>query len=394
MKHKIKKNLYLIITTIVFGFSVIFSAVVFISLEVEGELNRTSVGFIYLGDKSQSQYGSILSQEVNRWANNANYTLFFQEYTHDIDMSLFTFDLTKTLQLLRKNLNNRAYFTISVENEALLEQGLRDQFTDIIIDEFDIESFIDDIMRDMQVLFVKKEYQIETYLDENISRTIIDVTQITQIDPDDTNYISEHIDEIIIAKNQRFSLLQSLAHLTLTNNQLSIIASGIQGVVDVSSMSGFTYEQNRILPPWSTPGQNVRILQVNKYDFTFFNHMNYALSISIEKIDEQTLEFKLIGYPYITHYQIVKVDLMVIPFATLIYQDSQIVSHPDVEIIDSETETFYRLKIQDGVDGLVVFYYREVTRLHEDTYSYRIYDEQYLPTPEIYYEHLVIKEGI
>lgn len=155
MKHKIKKNLYLIITSIVFGFSVIFSAVIFISLEVEGELNRTSVGFIYLGDKSPSQYNSILSLEVNRWANNANYTVYFQEYTYDIEMTYFTFDITKTLQLLRKNINNRAYFTLSTENQLLLEQDLRNQFTDLIIDEFDLESFVDDILRDLQVLFVK-----------------------------------------------------------------------------------------------------------------------------------------------------------------------------------------------------------------------------------------------
>ncbi len=394
MKHKIKKNLYLIITSIVFGFSVIFSAVIFISLEVEGELNRTSVGFIYLGDKSPNQYQSILSSEVNRWSNTANYTVYFQEYKHELDMTYFSFDITKTIQLLRKNINNRAYFSLSMENQLQLEQDLRDQFTNLIIDEFDLERFVEDILRDMQVLFVKKEYQLETYLNEEISKTVIDVTQVTHIALDDVDFISEHIEEIVIPKNQRFSLLQALSNLSLTNNQLSIIASGIQGVVDVSSMSGFTYEQNRILPSWSTPGQNVRILQVNKYDFTFFNHLNYALTVTIEKIDDTTLEFKLIGYPYVTHYQVVSVDLMVIPFATHIYQDDQIVSHPDVEIIDSETETLYRLKVQDGIDGLVIFYYREVTPLNETTYAYRIYDEQYLPIPEIYYEYLVIKEGI
>ena len=190
MKHKIKKNLYLIITSIVFGFSVIFSAVIFISLEVEGELNRTSVGFIYLGDKSPSQYNSILSLEVNRWANNANYTVYFQEYTYDIEMAYFTFDITKTLQLLRKNINNRAYFTLSTENQLLLEQDLRNQFTDLIIDEFDLESFVDDILRDLQVLFVKKEYQLETYLNEDISKTVIDVTQVTNVALDDVDYIT------------------------------------------------------------------------------------------------------------------------------------------------------------------------------------------------------------
>ncbi|MDX9691704.1 MAG: hypothetical protein RBT45_04550 [Acholeplasmataceae bacterium] len=394
MIHKFKKNLYLIITAITFGLSVIFAAVIFISLEVEGELNRTSVGFIYLGDKTENQYSSILSQEINKWSNEAIYTVYFQEYTFDLDLSLFDFDNSKTLQLLRTNVNNRAYFDLSETNEALLENQLRQQFSDEIIEEFDMESFVDDVISDMQLLFIKKEYQLESYLSESIAETVIDSTTITLINVLDVNRIVDTVTEIIIPKNSRFSLLKALESYTLTNNQLSIIASGIQGIVDVTSMSGFSYEQNRILPIWSTPGQNVRILQVNKYDFTFFNHLNYELTVTIDQVDEQTLEFRLIGYPFVTTYEVVAVDLMIIPYPTLYYDNETIISDPNVEITDSETETYYRLKVQDGIDGLVIYYYREVTQLNEDMMSYRIYDEQFLPTPEIYYEYLVVKEVI
>jgi hypothetical protein len=373
---------------------VIFAAVIFITLEVEGELNRTSVGFVYLGDKNENQYGSILSQEINQWMNEAMYTIYFQEYSYDLDMSQFTFDTSRTLQLLRKNVNNRAYFTMTSENELLLESDLRYEFSDLVIDSFDMEAFVDDILSDMQLLFIKKEYQLESYLADEIALTEIDTTQITNINLLDVNHITDALTEIIIPKNQRFSLLTTLQNITLTNNQLSIIASGLQGIVDVTSMSGFSYEQNRSLPVWASPGQNVRILQVNKYDFTFFSHLNYDLVVTIEKIDDQTIEFKLIGYPFVTDYQVVAVDLMVIPYPTFYYDNPDIVTDPNVVITDTETETHYSLKIQDGIDGLVIYYYREVTKLHEEMLSYRIYDEQYLPTPEIYYEYLVIKEGI
>ena len=392
MIHKIKKNLYLIITSAVFGLSVIFAAAIFISLEVEGELNRTSVGFIYLGDKNENQYGSILNTEINKWKSQAKYTVYFQEYMYELNMSYFDFDQSRTLSLLKINTNNRAYFNLTTANQLLLEQAMRHNFSDLIMDAFDFDQFLLDVRTDMQVLYILKEYQLEKYLSSDMKTSIIDVSQVTNLNVLDVNLISEHAAEIVIPKNARFSLLQALSTQSLTNLQLSIIASGIQGVVGKSSMSGFAYEQNRVLPVWGVHGQNVRILQVNKYDFTFFNHLNYDLTITIEKIDDQTLEFKLIGYPFVTQYDVIEVELMVIPYPTLIYQNNEIVTHPDVEIIDSETETLYRLRVQEGVNGFVIYFYREVTKLHEETISYRIYDEQYLPTPEIYYEYLVVKE--
>ena len=394
MIHKVRKNLYLIITSVVFGLSVIFAAAIFISLEVEGELNRTSVGFIYLGDKSENQYGTILTSEISKWKNQAKYVVYFQEYTYELDMDYFEFNQTRTLSLLKKNLNNRAYFEVSETNNLLLEQDMRFNFSDLLMDSFDFSQFLSDVRTDMQLLYILKEYQLEKYLTVEISESVINFTQITNVDLLDTNTILEAASEIIIPKNKRFSLLQALSNQTLNNRQLSIIASGIQGVVGASSMSGFAYEQNRELPIWGVRGQNVRILQVNKYDFTFFNHLNYDLKITIERINDQTLEFKLIGYPFVTQYEVVEVELMVIPFPTFTYQNNEIVNHPDVEVIDLETETLYRLKVQEGVNGIVIYFYREITRLNEDTITTLIYDEQYVPTPEIYYEYREAKEDV
>ena len=392
MFTKIKKNMYLLITTITFSLSVVFALVVFISLEVEGEIDRTSVGFVYLGDKSESQYATTLTTELFSWKRTASYTVYFQEYVLGIDLTYFDFDSAETITRLKKNSNNKAYFEITDENEVLLENEFRTYFSDDIIDEMDMNLFIDTILSDMESLYLKKDYQLENFLNETLKSYVIDQTLMNSINLLETNHISSTLSEIIIPKNQRFSLLASLAHLDFSNEELSIIASGMQSVLDKTSMSGFSYEQNREMPLWGAYGQNVRILQVNHYDFSFFNHFNYDLKVTIEKTGDNQLQFSLIGYPYITNYQTYSAQEMVIPYQTIYYPNELIIDDPEVEIIDTLTETTYRLKIQDGIDGEVVFYYRDVTPLNEETYTIRLFSEQYLPQDEIYYEYIIYKE--
>lgn len=392
MTQKIKRNMYLLITSITFALSVIFALIVFISLEVEGEIDRTSVGFVYLGDKSESQYASTLTSELASWKNTASYTVYFQDYVYEVDLTVFDFDSGETITRLKKNSNNNAYFEVTEENENLLENEFRNHFSDAIIDEMNMDLFLTTILSDMESLYLKKDYQLENFLNQSLKTFVIDQNELQFIDILDVNHINQAIQEITIPRNQRFSLLTSLALYDFSNTELSIIASGMQSVLDQTAMSGFSYEQNREMPSWGSYGQNVRILQVNHYDFSFFNHFNYDLKITIEKTGDQALTFSLIGYPYITQYQTYSAQEMVIPYATIYYPNETIVDDPAVEIIDTLTETTYRLKIQDGIDGEVVFYYRDVTPLDGETYTIRLFSEQYLPQDEIYYEYIVYKE--
>jgi hypothetical protein len=394
MIPKLKKNAYLVTTSIIFFLSVIFASATFIGLEVVGEINRTSVGFIYLGNKTESQYETQLNSEIRAWKSDAIYTVYFQEYTLEIDLDHFDFDSNRTLNLLRKNSNNRAYFLISENSKILLSTDFYNQFSDSIIEEFDLDEFIDDILGDLQLLYVKKDYQLEDYLSEGLYNHVIDTAILDEISPLDVNQILGVLTTISIPKSSRFSLLNALSQYQLNNTQLSIIASGLQGVLDLTPMSGFMYEQNRDLPIWADQGMNVRILQVNQYDFTFFNHLNYHLRLVIEQVSDTSLSFSLLGYPFVTSYESFFEQQVVIPYPTVIYSDESIVTHPDVVIIDTETETTYRLHVQEGVDGFVMFYYRRATLINQEPITYRIYDEQYIPKEEIIYEYIVYKEVI
>ncbi len=395
MIPRIKKNAYFLTTMIIFAMSVIFASATFIGLEVVGEINRTSVGFVYLGNKSETQYETILNSEIQTWKRNANYTVYFQEYTLEIDLDYFNFDSQTTLTQMRKNVNNRAFFIISEQSRINLKNDFYNHFSTLVIDSLDFDFFITDMLKDMQLLYVKKEYQLQNYLEEELYNHVIDSATLSQLALQDVNQIMDKVTTITIPKRSRFSLLKTLAPYQLNNTQLSIISSGMQGVLDLTSMSGFMYEQYRTLPIWANYGMNVRILQVNGYDFTFFNHLDYNLRVVIEQIDANTLKFSLLGYPFVTEYRSFSNIQIAIPFPTLYMENEAILNDPNVEIVsDTETETVYQLKIQDGVDGFVIFYFREVTELNKDPYTYRIYDEQYLPVDEIYYTYIVYKEVI
>jgi len=395
MIPRIKKNAYFLTTMIIFAMSVVFASATFIGLEVVGEINRTSVGFVYLGNKSETQYETILNSEIQTWKRNANYTVYFQEYTLEIDLDYFNFDSQTTLTQMRKNVNNRAFFIINEQSRINLKNDFYNHFSTLVIDSLDFDFFITDMLKDMQLLYVKKEYQLQNYLEEELYNYVIDSATLSQLAPQDVNQIMDKVTTITIPKRSRFSLLKTLAPYQLNNTQLSIISSGMQGVLDLTSMSGFMYEQYRTLPIWANYGMNVRILQVNGYDFTFFNHLDYNLRVVIEQIDGNTLKFSLLGYPFVTEYRSFSNIQIAIPFPTLYMENEAILNDPNVEIVsDTETETVYQLKIQDGVDGFVIFYFREVTELNKDPYTYRIYDEQYLPVDEIYYTYIVYKEVI
>jgi hypothetical protein len=210
----------------------------------------------------------------------------------------------------------------------------------------------------------------------------------------DVDQIIEKISSIEIPKQRRFSLLEQIDDLGLTNEQMSIIASGLQGVIVNTHFNGFIFEQNIETPSWASPGQDVRILRVNRFDFTFFNSLDYGFSLEIEEVNNNTLSFSLLGIPYITTYTSEFVVQATIPYQT-IYIDNDTINEltPGVIITETDEEFIYRVLIQSGINGEVIFYNRTTTVTGSAPVTIKLFDEQYLPVDEIYHEHIVEKVG-
>jgi len=383
------------ITLIVLVLSIAFAGFILAVFSIGNTVDQTSVGFIYLGNYDEDQYDTRLSREIDLWKVTADYRIEYQDYTYLVDLSMIDFDSDATISNLVKDRENKAYFNLSIDNIVTLEDEIMTQFTTSVTSTFNIELFTSDLMNDVSALKNRKIYDLTDYLEPNVSATTLDQAEVTSISSPDVLSIIAQVSSIYIGANQRFSLLNQLGDLPLTNEQLSIIASGIQAVTMNTNFNGFIFEQNYTLPTWASSGMNVRILRVNQFDFTFFNDFSFNYQILIEQVDATTLSFSLLGYPLITAYETTPVFQVSIPFQTIYIVNEDINELTEnVIITETDTEYIYHVLIQTGVAGHVTFYMRTETRLGELGDSIKLFDEESLPTPEIYYENIVDKEVI
>ena len=394
LKQLVKRNLYLSITLEILAISLVFAGVILAIFSEDNDVDQTSIGFIYLGNSSETQYQSIIEREVNDWQDSAEFTIQFQGYVMELDLNWFELDTDKTIAELTIDEDNNAYFNLSAENELLLIDALYSTFTTDIMDSFDFDLFIENLHLDIQKLYSRKTYELSDFLDTVLFENVIDTTTLTNISSTDVDAIISKVAAIEIAEQGRFSLLNQIGGLGLTNEQMSIIASGLQGVVMNTNFNGFIFVQNTVTPTWAMPGHDVRILLVNQFDFTFFNSLGYGFTLTIEEVNDSTLLFTLLGIPYITEYTSESLVQISIPYQTLYINDETIdETTPGVIITETDDEFIYRILIQSGVNGEVVFFNRTTTETGKDPVTIKLFDEQYLPVDEIYHEHIVEKVG-
>ncbi len=380
------------ITLIVLLLSITFASLTLAIFSFGNSVDQTSLGFIYLGDSEEEQYSSVINNQIVSWKANADYRIQYQDYTFAIDLSMIDLDLEKTLSHIEKDQENQAYFEVSNDNYLAIQNDIETEFTDAVITTFDMDSFITRLLIDVSELRNRKVYELSEFLAPQLASAVLHEVQVNQILADDVNQVIAEVQTFAIDANSRFSLLEKLGDLSLTNEQLSIIASALQAVSLETHFNGFIFEQNYTLPSWALSGQNVRILRVNEFDFTFFNQCDMNYEVSIEKVNATTLNFKLIGYPFITTYETTSVFQVAIPFQTIYVQDDDLDEFtPGVIITETDTEYIYQLLIQAGVPGQVTFYMRSGTRPGGIVTTTRLFDEQMLPTQAIYYQNIVDK---
>ena len=392
----IKRNLYLAASILVFALSLAFAASTMGVLGVGNHNEDTSVGYIYLGGLAESDYETVLVQKVSLWQADAKYQIVFQGYTHEINLNLFQFDVSSTLSYLESGEKNQAYFTMNEGNKNLLIDQLETSFSLEIIVGLDIESLITQVMTDIGQLKMFKTYLLSDHLPDMLPTHASNSSLVSNLSIEDINaIIGDDGLELKIQPKSRFSLLSAMDDMNLTNNQLSIIASGLQKLLRDTPMSNFTFEQNYLLPIWAEPGMNVRILQVNQYDFTFYNPLEYEVVIHITSLNNDKLTFKLDNYPFISTFSSNSSVLTLIPYQ-VIYVEDETVNETTigVEIWEETTEDItYRVLVTAGVNGSIIQYNRTETLLTGETESIRLYEEETMPVNALYHYYTYLKDG-
>lgn len=392
----VKRNIYLVVSILVFASSIAFAASTMGVLGNGNQNGDTSVGYIYLGGLDEADYESVLNQKVDLWQSDAQYEIVFQGYTHEINLDLFQFDVSSTLINLKTGENNQAYFTLTEGNKNLLVDQLEMTFTEAIIIGLDVDLIMSQIIQDMGNLKTFKTYLLSDFLPEMLPTHAMNQVLISNLSGDDIDAIlGDNGLKIVIEPKARFSLLESLQDLNLTNEQYSIIASGLQKILRESPMSNFLFEQNPILPAWAEAGMNVRILQVNNYDFSFYNPLEYEIVVLLGTQDTTMLSFKLDNYPFISTFVTTTSIITSIPFQEIYVEDETVNEFTaNVEIWEETTEEItYRVLVTPGVNGVITAYLRTETLLSGESETMKLYEEETMAVNAVYHYYTYLKGG-
>jgi len=391
---RVKRNIYLMLSLVLLALSGLFAAGTVFTLSVILDIDRTSVGHIYLGNKPAAEYSGYLVLRRIRPVGDAEYEIGFQGFALAIDLSVFAFDADATLDDLVRDEDNLARFDLSEEGEAILLATIETSFTPAVYDHFEAERFIEDLSDDVSHLYQIKNYRLSDYLDDASDDTLLATADVAGLDPGDVDAIHAALSSLSVPAAERFSLLDALDGSGLTNAQLSIVASGLQAVTADTAFHSFLYRSDPAAPAWAAIGMNVRILAVNGFDFSFFNPMDFAYRVEIAKTDATTITVALYGHPYITTYGSVWERQAIVPFDVEYVEDPTLDdATPDVIVTETDDETIYRVLVRDGTDGEIWFCLRTATAPGEDPVTERIAIEERPATAAIYRENIVPKGG-
>lgn len=384
LKKFIERNSYVFAALVTFAVSVLFAIIVLITVSVGSGVDQTSVGFIYIGDKSRNEYTSQIASEVTRWKTTTDYRLRFQGYEYDIDFSLFDYDQDTTLSLIRRNRRNEAYFTLTEANRAVLEMELRGVFGDYFIDHMNVDQFLFDLSSDMQKLYSLKYYNLFNYLHPSLRENVIAEFTLANLNESDINALVSAMPSFSIPANTRFSLLNTFANKGLNNNQISIVASGLSEVIQETSITGISKIQHfsADTPAYVSIGSNAMVRINNRYDFNFFNNEDYAMTVLLEKNSNTSLTIKLVGYAFITEFNVRQVHNLT-PFEVDVSWDETLNENtPGVVITVTENFTRYYIVDVPGQNGLQVDFLRDIFKPGEPVETIKIFTEFYTRSAE------------
>lgn len=373
-------------------FAIGFSLYTVINYQIETNQSSTMVGSIRISLSELEKNENLLIPSIQEYESNALLRLSFQNKNTNNLLDYFEYDNQSTIQSIQENKQNPVIYTISNDNLVQLEQELENLFGNELIPFFNIDQFITDITTDLFTMPLYKEYQMEVYLDELLQGSILNTIQMNHIPSEDINMILQEVNEIIISKNGRFSLLDNLENSLLNNTQLSMVATGILQLIFATPFSGISRLQYIESPSWTNGESDVRILRLSQVDFSFYNDFNLDYHIEISKSGSDQLIFQLIGYPFIDTVTYEVSEETILPFETIENEDDSINELTEnVVIEETDTTWIYYIVLQEGVNGYIREYSRTFTSPSEEVLETYFLTEYLFPQSQIIYINVIQK---
>ena len=394
LHQRIRRNVYFILATAILALAVLFAVGTVFALTVTLAIDETSVGPIYLGNRSESDYPTYLERRVSEWRTDASYSISFQGYVYEIDLGNLHFDADATAAGIVRGSDNLAVFDIGDDARTALIADLEALFSDTVTSQCDLDAFLGDLIADVSHLYQIRMYRLGDYLALDASETILATVVLDGLDPDDVAAIAAAATFYEIPASSRFSLLEATAMAGLDNDQLSILASLMQVTTGATRFQSFVYRAWNDVPGWADVGRNIRIMRVSGLDFAFYNPIDFTYRFDVTAETATSLRIDLIGVPFVETIVSAWELAAVVPFATETIDDPDVdASTPGVIVLETDTDTVYRVLVRAGADGAIWFLNRSVTMPGGTPAVERIAIEERLSVAAIYRENVVPKGG-
>lgn len=388
-----KRNIYFMISIITVFLASVFAVTIFLVYDLSTEDNQTTVGSVYLGGVDEEQYEKILTSEINTYLSDLNFDIAYQGVSVSLPSSLFTPNINETINQINENRNNLVVFSIEPNHQGEILSSISSMFSQNYMTFIDTEKLMNDLIIDLGEMILIKDYKIEDYFFDTAFDYTLTTEFVNGIYVDDVTQILAEIDTIYIEANARFSLLESLKDYNLTNEQLSVIATGMLKVLTPTHMNGFIFHTYPEEPIWATIGYNVRILKVNNYDFTFYNAFNFDYKIELSQFLLNSIVFNLKGVPQAFDYDVSITKNATVPIENIYIDNLELNAlTPGVIEIIEDTEIRYELLVENGSEGGVYTIYRTVTEANGNSKIIKLYDI-YIPSKANIYELNIVETG-
>jgi hypothetical protein len=344
----IKRGIAILIAAVLFGATVIISIEEFINEYETG----TIVGDIDLSGKKKNSVNSDIILGATDHISDFYISVEFNNKSYTLSSEIVSFNLTTTVQNVSNGERSLIYYDI---DRTLLDSELEENIDSKFIELIDVDA--------IEAIIARSLLDNDPFASIDLHDHIEDLTVLweplnsyTFIDLSGENVLKNiESGTMIIEANSKFSFLNNTHDMFLNNEELSILATGIQAVTIDTNFESFTksshknqsFDENNDYDIYDT---YINIAQ--KKDFSFYNPFNFTYQIEFIKTGE-TIVFTLSGIEYDQVYTH-KVKTEIVEFITvsgdipttgrdgILYEITRYIERDDILLLDQYLYTnFY-----------------------------------------------------
>lgn len=347
----------------------------------------TILGSVYLGGLKEEEVEPKINDRINSWQRDESivFEVTYQGYSYEFDRELFYFNLPLSISNIKDGQTNELFAGYQLidgetdERQIIIDEIMDSLFLEGISDQFDYVTLIKDVLKDASYMKSFSSKSLEDYLIDPLESIVevrsIELNLISGIDVDEfilginTVYPDGHI---LIPSKEVFDMIQIMGG-DLSDSEMSMLSKGILALMletnfainEVHYVEVIDY-LNYDINSYPYFGFNASINTVIGNSFSFYNPNNSDYYFTVEKVNDSTVVFKLMGLDFVDVIN-VSINQTVLEYITQTTDEGTLV--------------------QTGYDGVIIVVVRTITDIYgNDTYENDILFEFYPPIKQIILE--------